>query len=181
MSKLSEQLKGIESMNHMQRAEKLHQASEQHTIAEIAAACGKSSIWVNNYTKLYWFPKKIKDLLISGQVGLIELIKTVASYHQADPNKYDKAYKDLLAIIEEKKKKTPAKRGRKKSTAPKLPELKRYHRSVEWIKSELESKEKRSAVEQRSLEVVDLILAGGKKDEVIGELHKILDNTAGRK
>lgn len=181
MSNLSNQLKGIESMDHLQRAEALHKATDKHTIAEIADACNKSSIWVNNYTKLYWFPKKFKDLLTTGQIGLIDLVKSVSAYHQADPEKYDKAFKDLLALIEEKKKKAPAKRGRKKSEAPKLPDLKRYHRTAEWIKSELEGKEKRSVMESRALDVVNLVLTGGKKDEVMAELSKIVEHNAGRK
>lgn len=168
-------------MDHLKRAETLHAAAEKHTIAEIAAACNKSSIWVNNYTKLYWFPQKFKFLLTSGQIGMVELIKSVSKYHQADPAKYDKAYKDLLAIIEEKKKKAPAKRGRKKSEKPKLPELKRYHRVAEWIKSDLEGREKRSVIESRALEVVNLILTGVKKDDVLNSLNEITENTKGRK
>lgn len=168
-------------MDHLKRAETLHKATEEHTIAEIAEACKKSAIWVNNYTKLYWFPQKFKFLLTSGQIGMVELIKSVSKYHQADPAKYDKAYKDLLDIIEQKKKKAPAKRGRKKSEKPKLPELKRYHRVAEWLKTDLENREKRTAIESRALDVVNLVLNGMKKDEVLAELNKITENTAGRK
>jgi hypothetical protein len=182
MSDLKKQLSGIEALDHLKRAEMLHKASEDgHTIAAIADACGKSAIWVNNYTKLYWFPQKFKFLLTSGQIGLVDLIKSVSTYHSADPEKYDKAYKDLLQKIEEKKKKSPAKRGRKPSDKPKLADLKRYHRVAEWIKSELEGREKRSIVESRALDVVQLILTGSKKDDVIGSLNKITENTAGRK
>ena len=184
MSDLKKQLAGIEEMNHLQRAELLFKLNNSgYTLATIAEASGKSTIWVNNYTKLYWFPQKFKLLLTSGQVGLIELIKSVATYNQADPEKYDKAYKDLLQNIEEKKKKkkTPAQRGRKKSEAPKLPELKRYHKVADWIKTELESREKRTAIESRALDVVNLIFEGGKKDEVLASLSKITEGTAGRK
>lgn len=181
MSNLSKDLKDLESMDHLQRAEALHKVSEDHTIAQIAEACGKSAIWVNNYTKLFWFPTKFKQLLTTGQIGMVELIKSVSQYHQADPEKYDKAYKDLLQRIEEKKKKAPAKRGRKKSEAPKLPDLKRYHRVASWIKADLETREKRTVVESRSLDIVNLVLSGSKKDEVINSLNGILENNAGRK
>ncbi len=182
MSNLKDKLKGIEQLDHLKRADLLHAVAEEgNTIADIAKACNKSSIWVNNYTKLYWFPQKFKFLLTSGQIGMVELIKAVASYHQADPEKYDKAYKDLLQKIEEKKKKAPAKRGRKKSEMPKLPELKRYYRTADWIKTELEGREKRTAIESRSLDVVNLVLNGGKKEEVLEALNEIIGNTSGRK
>lgn len=182
MSNLKDQLKGIEKMDHLQRAEALHKVADAgNTIADIAKACGKSSIWVNNYTKLFWFPQKFKYLLTSGQIGLVDLIKSVATYHQADPEKYDKAYKDLMQKIEEKKKKAPAKRGRKKSEAPKLADLKRYHRVADWIKTDLDQRPKRSAVESRALDVVNLIMTGGKKEEVIASLNVIMENTSGRK
>lgn len=182
MSDLKKELAGIADMNHLQRADLLFKLNDAgNTLAELATACGKSTIWVNNYTKLYWFPQKFKFLLTSGQVGLIELIKSVSAYNQADPEKYDKAYKDLLQSIEEKKKKAPAKRGRKKSEAPKLPELKRYHKVADWIKTELDSREKRTAIESRALDVVNLIFEGGKKEEVLASLAKITEGTAGRK
>lgn len=183
MSDLKKKVAGIETMDHIQRAELLHDLHEvqKNTLATIAEACGKSAIWVNNYTRFYWFPKKFKDLLTSGQVGLIELLRSVSAYNQADPDKYDKAYQDLLKRIEEKKKATPKKRGRKKSEAPKLPELKRYHKVVDWMKSELESREKRSAIESRALDILNLVFEGGKKEEVIAKLQKITENTAGRK
>lgn len=181
MSNLSKELSGLEGMDHLQRAETLHKATEKHTIAEIADACKKSAIWVNNYTKLYWFPQKFKFLLTSGQIGMVELIKSVSKYHQADPAKYDKAYKDLLDIIEEKKKKAPAKRGRKKSEKPKLADLKRYHRVAEWVKADLDGREKRTAIESRALDVVNLIMNGSKKEEVLETLSKITENTTGRK
>lgn len=181
MSNLSKELSGLEGMDHLKRAETLHKATEKHTIAEIAHACNKSAIWVNNYTKLYWFPQKFKFLLTSDQIGIVELIKSVSKYHQADPAKYDKAYKDLLDIIEEKKKKAPAKRGRKKLEKPKLADLKRYHRVAEWVKTDLDGREKRTAIESRALDIVNLIMAGMKKDEVLEALNKITENTTGRK
>lgn len=182
MSDLKKQLAGIEDMNHLQRAELLFKLNDSgNTLAAIAEACGKSAIWVNNYTKLFWYPQKFKFLLTSGQIGLIELIKSVATYNQADPEKYDKAYKDLLQRIEEKKKKAPVKRGRKKSETPKLPELKRYQKVADWIKTELDSLEKRTAIESRALEIVNLIFEGGKKEEVLASLAKITEGTAGRK
>jgi hypothetical protein len=181
MASIEAELKNILSKDHLGRAQILGTASDKISTQDLAEMCGKSIIWVNNYIKLYWFPQRFKDLLIQGRVGMTELIQSVAQYHQADPEKYEKAFKDLQKKMEEKKKKTPAKRGRKKVEGPKLPDLKRYHKVAEWIKSDLEAKPKRSATESRALEIVNLIFEGGKKEEVQLRLAQIMEQTSGRK
>lgn len=181
MAIIEAELKNILSKDHLERAQILGQASDKISTQELATMCGKSIIWVNNYIKLYWFPQRFKDLLAQDRVGMTELIQSVAQYHQADPEKYDKAFKDLQKKMEEKKKKEPATRGRKKVEGPKLPDLKRYFKVTEWIKSDLEAKNKRSATESRALDIVNLILEGGKKEEVHQRLAEIMEQTSGRK
>lgn len=181
MASIEAELKNILSKDHLERAQILGPASDKMSTQELAKMCGKSIIWVNNYIKLYWFPQKFKDLLAQGRLGMTDLIQSVAQYHQADPEKYDKAFKDLQKKMEEKKKKAPAQRGRKKVEGPKLPDLKRYHKVADWIKTDLEARSKRTAAESRALDLVNLIFEGGKKEEVQLKLSQILEQTSGRK
>lgn len=181
MANIESELKEILSKDHLERARILGQASDKIKTQDLAKKCGKSIIWVNNYIKLYWFPQRFKDLLTQGRLSMSDLLQSVAQYHQADPEKYEKAFKDLQKKMEERKKKTPVKRGRKKAEGPKLPELKRMYKVADWIKSELDSKTKRNAGESRALEIVNLIFEGGKKEEVQQRLAQITEQTSGRK
>lgn len=170
MNKIKSDLITVSDLDVIRRADLVHQALEVMTIAEAAKAAGKSSLFIGQYSKLYWFPDLIKQLIHTKKIGMVEAIQAVAQYDAYDPNKYSKALKDIKEIIESKNK--PEKE-------PTQSEMNRAFRNLIWAQEELEALDKPNIVQSRLRAAVDLFLGRSKKQNFKKRLNQITDQASG--
>lgn len=182
LKEVKKNLKSVEEADVIRRSEIIHEALQYLTIQEASEASGKSALFIGQYSKLYWFPLSIKELIKTRQIGMVEAINIVTSYDAYDPKKYQKALTDIKKVIEEKEKQKDAKvgRGRKKENL-KEADLKRTYKSLSWMSDHLQNIDKKNVVQQRVEDVIELALDGGKKQDVISRFNAITEQTAGRK
>lgn len=182
LKEVKKNLKAVEAADVIRRAEIIHEALQYLTIQEASEVSGKSALFIGQYSKLFWFPLSIKELIKTKQIGMVEAINIVTSYDAYDPKKYQKALGDIKKVIEEKEKQKDAKggRGRKKENL-KEADLKRTYKSLSWMAEHLETIEKKNVVQQRVEEVIEVALEGGKKQDILDRLSSITEQTTGRK
>jgi uncharacterized protein Veg len=183
LKEVKKNLKEVEKADVIQRSEIIHEALEYLTIQEASEVSGKSALFIGQYSKLYWFPLAIKELIKTKQIGMVDAINIVTSYDAYDPKKYQKALTDIKKAVEEKEKARAAKaskRGRKKENL-KEADLKRTYKSLSWMSDHLSTIDKKNVVQQRVQEVIGIAMEGGKKQDVLNKLEELTAQTAGRK
>ncbi len=182
LKEVKKNLKTVEGADVIRRSEIIHEALQYLTIQEASEASGKSALFIGQYSKLYWFPLSIKEMIKTKQIGMVEAINIVTSYDAYDPKKYQKALTDIKKVIEDKEKLKDAKggRGRKKENL-KEADLKRTYKSLSWMSEHLQSVDKKNVVQQRVEEVIALAIEGGKKQDVLSQFDNITEQTSGRK
>lgn len=183
LKEVKKNLKEVGKADVIQRSEIIHEALEYLTIQEASEVSGKSALFIGQYSKLYWFPLAIKELIKTKQIGMVDAINIVTSYDAYDPKKYQKALTDMKKVIDEKQKARAAKankRGRKKENL-KEADLKRTYKSLAWMSEHLGTIEKKNVVQQRVQEVIDIAMEGGKKQDILNRLETLTAQTAGRK